>query len=84
MLFIYSAVSIPTLVEDVRQGQMQSEQLKFVHHDSSTKADNQTEQETIQSYIQRSRLFRRYPQCGEHFQTIQKIIHINISYNWIT
>lgn len=90
VLFIYSAVSIiPTLVEDVRQGQMQNgEQLKIrVIANSSTKADQLVKYEiveTIQSYIQEIPDFSADIHNVENiYQTIQKKYpHINISYKF--
>lgn len=90
VLFIYSAVSIiPTLVEDVRQGQMQSgEQLKIrVIANSSTKADQLVKYEvveTIQSYIQEIPDFSADIHSVERiYQKIQKNYpHINISYKF--
>ena len=88
VLFIYSAAYIiPTLVDDVRQGQMQSgEQLKIrVIANSSTKADQLVKYEvveTIQGYVQKTTDFSEDIHSVENiFQIIQKKYpHVDITY----
>lgn len=90
VLFIYSAACIiPTIVEDVRVGQLESgEQLKIrVIGNSSTKTDQLVKYEvveTIQGYMQETSEFSEDIHSVDNiYRAIQeKYPHLNISYKF--